>query len=186
MKINVGVSNRHVHLTEDDYRILFGNETVEKIKDLTQPGEFATSLKVNIKTFKNEIKNVRVLGPFRKYTQVEISKTDSYTLGINPPVRNSGDLEDCEEVTVVGSCGQITKRCCIIATRHIHISPEERVSLGLMNRDYVDVKIGSIKKATIEQVFLKEAPNSAFELHIDTDDANANFIKNGDVGEIIV
>ena len=94
MKVKIGVSNRHVHLTHDDYVLLFGNETIKKERDLVQKGQFASSSKVTIKTDKNYIENVRVLGPFRNYTQVEISKTDSYFLGINPPIRNSGDLTD--------------------------------------------------------------------------------------------
>lgn len=90
MKVLLGISNRHVHLTEEDYKTLFNDAPLEKVKDLVQPGEFASNQKVSIKTEKSTINNVRLLGPLRKYSQVEISKTDSFTLGIKPPVRNSG------------------------------------------------------------------------------------------------
>ena len=185
MNVNIGVSNRHVHLTKDDFFVLFGNYNMEKIKDLVQIGEFASSSKVTIKTEKSEIDNVRVLGPFRNYTQVEISKTDAYKLGLNPPVRNSGEIDDASEITIIGPNGQVTKKSCIIATRHIHINREEREKLGLINKEYVSVKIGAEKSAVLEKVFIKESPNGVLEFHIDTDDANANLIKSGDIAEII-
>ena len=122
MKVLLGISNRHVHLTEEDYKILFGELPLEKVKDLVQPGEFASNQKVSIKTEKNIINNVRLLGPLRKYSQVEISKTDSFTLGVKPPVRNSGELDGAAEVTIVGPNGEVTKNCCIIAARHLHIT----------------------------------------------------------------
>lgn len=185
MKVNIGVSNRHVHLTYDDYKTLFGKEKFDKVKKLVQTGEYATSLKVSIKTSKSTINNVRVLGPFRSYTQVEISKTDSYQLGINPPIRNSGDIEDSAEICIIGPNGILQKKCCIIATRHIHINPETREKLGLLDKKYVNVRLGNEKKSILENVYIKETPNGVFEMHIDTDDANANFVKTGDVGEIL-
>ena len=185
MKITVGVSNRHVHLTKEDFFTLFGNYDMEKLKDLVQVGEFASTSKLTIKTEKSEIDNVRVLGPFRGYTQVEISKTDAYKLGLNPPVRNSGDLEGASEITIVGPNGEVTKKCCIIATRHIHINKEDREKLGLTNKEYVSVRVGSEKAAVLENVFIKESPNGVLEFHIDTDDANANLVKSGDIAEVI-
>lgn len=185
MKITVGVSNRHVHLTQEDFFTLFGNYDMEKLKDLVQVGEFASTSKLTIKTEKSEIDNVRVLGPFRGYTQVEISKTDAYKLGLNPPVRNSGDLEGASEITIVGPNGEVTKKCCIIATRHIHINKEDREKLGLTNKEYVSVRVGSEKAAVLENVFIKESPNGVLEFHIDTDDANANLIKSGEIAEVI-
>ncbi|MGN1000439.1 MAG: phosphate propanoyltransferase [Bacilli bacterium] len=185
MNVNIGVSNRHVHLTYDDYMTLFDGKKFDKVKDLVQTGEYATSLKVSIKTDKATINNVRVLGPFRNYTQVEISKTDSYQLGIDPPIRNSGDIEDSAEVCIIGPNGIIEKKCCIIATRHIHINHETREKLGLLDKKHVKVRLGDEKKAVLEDVYIKETQNGVFEMHIDTDDANANLVKNGDVGEIL-
>ena len=126
MKIKIGVSARHVHLSLDDFKILFGsNHKLTKINDLNQPGEFAAAEMVTIKTEKGQIENVRIIGPIRPYTQVEISKTDAYVLGLNPPVRNSGDLIGSEPITIMTDKGVINKPYgCIIATRHIHIAPD--------------------------------------------------------------
>lgn len=185
MKVKIGVSNRHVHLTHDDYVLLFGNETIKKERDLVQKGQFASSSKVTIKTDKNYIENVRVLGPFRNYTQVEISKTDSYFLGINPPIRNSGDLTDANEITIIGPMGSIVRKSCIIAIRHIHINKSDRDNLGLTNVDYVKVEVGNIKKSILYDVYIKESEDGVFELHLDLDDANACFLKNGDEATIL-
>ena len=186
MNISIGISNRHVHLTREDYITLFGNDQIEKLKDLTQTGEYASCSKVSICTEKSTINNVRVLGPFRSYSQVEISKTDSFTLGINPPVRNSGEIEDSAVITIVGPEGKVTKQCCIIAARHIHINPVDRVKYGLQDVKSVSVRVGSEKSSIIENVFIKETEIGVFELHIDTDDANACLLKNGDIGTILI
>ena len=186
MRIKIGVSNRHIHITKEDFNILFGDIAFEKAKDLVQPGEFASTLKATIKTEKDKIENVRVLGPFRSYTQVEISKTDSYKLGINPPIRNSGDLDNAEEVTIVGTNGEIRKKCCIIATRHIHMTKEQRNQLGLRNIDYVSVQLNGEKSTILKDVYIKECEKAVVQMHIDTDDANSCFIKDGDFGELII
>ena len=185
MKVNVGISNRHVHLNDDDYKILFGNRELTKRNDLTQPGTFASELTVTIKGPKKEISNVRVLGPNRDYTQVEVSKTDSYTLGINPPVRNSGDLEGASEITIIGELGEITRNAAIIATRHIHVDKKIRDEYGLVGIDKVMVKIPGEKGGIIENVYLKDSAEAYFELHLDTDDANAHLLNQGDEVEII-
>ncbi len=187
MKILLGISNRHIHLTEEDYKILYGEEKIEKVRALVQPGEFATDKKLTIKTPKAAISNVRLLGPLRKYTQVEISKTDSYTLGINPPVRNSGDLDGAETITLVGPNGEVTKEnACIIATRHIHITSSDRKRLNLEDRKFVKVRVNTEKPTIFEDVYLKESDNYELELHLDTDDGNGALAKTGDYAEIIL
>ncbi|MBQ9181124.1 MAG: phosphate propanoyltransferase [Bacilli bacterium] len=187
MKISIGVSNRHVHLCEEDYKKLFNDEPFEVVRYLNQPGEFASNKKVTIKTDKDIIENVRVIGPIRKYTQIEISKTDSFKLGLNPPVRDSGDLEGSSGITIIGPVGEIHKENgCIIANRHIHITPEERIKYGLENIEEVNVRLDGIKGGIINHVRLKESPKYAFELHLDTDDANAHFVKQGDLATIII
>lgn len=184
MKVLLGVSNRHVHLNEEDYKILFGKEEMQNIKDLVQPGQFASNLLVDIKTEKNTIQKVRVLGPLRTYTQVEVSKTDSFTLGIKPPIRESGDLKGASIVTLVGPCGEITKECAIIANRHIHITKELKEKYGLTN-NVVSIKVEGEKLGIIGGVSLKESSIASLELHLDTDDANAHLLKTGDMLEII-
>ena len=187
MKVSIGVSNRHVHLTQNHLNILFGEGyELNKKADLTQPGQYASTTVVTLKTNKSEIKNVRVLGPVRNYTQVEISKTDAYKLGLNPPVRNSGDLIGSSPITIVGSKGSVDiKEGCIIASRHIHLTPKQMQMYGLNDVKTVNVKLEGEKGGIITNVYLKTSDEAFFELHLDTDDANAHLIKNGDIGEII-
>lgn len=186
MKVILGISNRHVHLTEEDYKILFKDEPLNKAKDLLQKGQYASDKKVSIKTAKNTINNVRLLGPLRKYTQVEISKTDSFTLGLNPPVRDSGDLEGAEMITIVGPYGEVTKSCCILATRHLHINTEDLARYGLTNGQHIKAKIVSEKTTVFEDVHVKADPTYVLELHLDTDDGNGALAKTGDEIEVII
>lgn len=187
MKVSIGVSNRHVHLKEEHFKILFGeNAVLDKRNDLKQPGQFASNCVVSIKTEKSEIENVRILGPLRTYTQVEISKTDAYKLGLNPPVRDSGDLKDSSPITIKGPSGVLNlNEGCIIPTRHIHILPSQLDLYKLNGRDVVSVKINGEKGGIIDNVHLKVSEESYYEMHVDTDDANAHLINNGDIGEII-
>ena len=187
MKVSIGVSNRHVHLKEEHLKILFGdNFELEKRNDLNQPGQFASTSLVTIKTEKSEIQNVRVLGPTRPYTQVELSRTDAIRLGLNPPIRDSGDIEGSCPVTIIGPKGEVNiEEGCIIPTRHIHILPEQAKAYGLEGRKIVDVKLSGEKGGIINNVHLKVNKKSYYELHLDTDDANAHMVKNGDIGEII-
>lgn len=187
MKVNIGISNRHVHLCKEHLHILFGeNYELEIKKELVQPGEFASNSVVTIKTDKDEIEKVRVLGPVRNYTQVEISKTDAFKLGVNPPVRDSGDLEGSAGVTLIGPNGSVDlDKGCIIATRHIHITPDKVKELGLDGLKTVSVKLDGEKGGIISNVSLKISDSYAYEMHIDTDDANAHLVCPGSAGEII-
>lgn len=186
MKVKVGVSNRHVHLCEEDYRLLFGDADITKKSDLNQPGEYASNSLVTIKGEKNIIENVRVLGPFRSYTQVEISRTDCYKLGVNPPVVSSGDLENASMITIIGPAGSIVRKACIIANRHIHVDKDIMREYSLENISVVKVKVDTIKGGIFENVYIKETKNAYFEMHIDTDDANAFLLKQNDEVEIIL
>ena len=184
MKVSVGVSNRHVHLTKEHLEILFGKDfELKKIKDLNQPTQFMSSSKVTLKTDKSIIENVRVIGDLRSYTQIEISKTDAYKLGLNPPVRESGNLENSEEITIIGPVGEVTTNGCIIADRHIHITPKQKEMYGL--NDTINILVPGEKGGIISNVHLKISEQSYYELHLDTDDANAFLIKDGDILDII-
>lgn len=183
MKVRVGVSNRHVHLSRFDYELLFDTE-MECERDLSQVGEYKSNKRVCLKTDKGVISDVAVLGPCRDYTQVEISKTDAYFFGISPEVRSSGDVFNGECITIVGEKGEIIRDCCIIATRHIHISHDDRIKYGLLN-DLYSVKVDGEKPGILGNVHIKELENGYFELHLDRDDANAFLLKNGDFVEII-
>ena len=186
MNVIVGISNRHVHLTEEDYKLLFGDTPFEVRNELKQPGMFASTLTVSITGSKRTIDNVRVLGPCRSYTQVEVSRTDAFNLGVNPPVRNSGDLADAVEITITGPKGSITRNACIIATRHIHVNDEIRKEHNLVGIEKVSIRKKGEKGATLDDVYLKDNPASFFELHLDTDDANALLLNQEDELEIIL
>lgn len=188
MLVSIGVSNRHVHLKKEDLEILFGKDyELTVLRPVKQPGQFACNETVTIKTDKSEMNGVRVLGPIRDYTQVEISKTDSYKLGLNPPIRTSGDLKDSSPITIIGPKGKIDlEEGCIMSNRHIHISRAEYEELGFKGLSEVSVKIEGIKGGILEHVFLKISDGAVAEMHIDTDDANAHLINNNDSVEVII
>ena len=142
--VPVGVSNRHIHLSTADLETLFGaGYELTPIKDLSQPGQFACKETLTIVgPSLRPIENVRVLGPVRKASQVEISRTDSFTLKVKPPVRESGDIAGSAPVTIIGPKGVVTlKEGCIIANRHIHMSIDEGAAFGLTDGQYVDVEV---------------------------------------------
>lgn len=177
MKIRVGISNRHIHLTKEDADVLFGKDYVfTKRNDLTQPGEYACEEVVKVSTQNYEFPYVRVLGPLRKYTQVEISEDDAKLLNINPPIRNSGDLENSESVFLEGPNGKIFKKnCCIRATRHIHCNKKDNI--GYTNNDIVKTNINDKE---MNNIFIKEDDNFVLELHVDKTDAAIFGLNNGD------
>lgn len=186
MKVLVGVSQRHAHLTKDDIKVLFGdNYELKKIKELYQPGQYACQECVTIKGPKDEITNVRVLGPERNKTQIEISKGDTYRLGIDAPIRDSGDLDDAAEVTIIGPNGTLTKNAAIIATRHIHLSTAEASNLGLTNKSTIIIIVGGEKPGILNNVHVRVDNNFKMQIHLDVDDANAFLINNGDEVEVI-
>lgn len=187
MKVKIGVSARHIHICEKDFRYLFGDDAYLIIKnDLSQGGEFSCEQTVTLKTEKNEIRNVRILGPFRNKTQVEISKTDAYLLGLNPPVRISDDLSGSEKITLCHNDKQLhLNEGCIIAARHIHMSEKDSYRLGYYHNQKVKVRIFGEKAAILENVYIQVKESFSLELHLDTDDANAVLVTNGDVCEVI-
>ena len=179
-KIPLGVSNRHIHLTEQTFKKLFGADAVfEEMRPLYQPGEFASKHKLTIVGPKQRaIPNVRILGPLRKYDQVEVSFTDSIFLGINPPVTNSGNLNSAAPLTIVGPKESIyLDKCAIIANRHIHMTNADARSFGIKDGDYCKVRVGGLKGTIYENVFIRTNDNWKLQIHLDTDDANAAFIQ---------
>ncbi len=187
MKIKVGVSNRHIHICEEDFRFFFLDEVFSSKKELSQDGEFASNFVLSIKTPKNVIDNVRIVGPFRDKTQVEISVTDAYFLGISPNVRMSGDLSDaCDIILCNGEKELLVKKACIIANRHIHVNTNMQDELGLHKGDIVSVKVDGLRGGIFDNVIVKAKDNYNLELHLDTDEANAMLLKNGDEVEIIM
>ena len=186
-KIPVGLSNRHLHLIIQDIETLFGKGArLTKLRDLSQPGQFAANETITLVGPKGRMDKVRVLGPVRKETQVEVSKTDSYILGIKPPVRISGDVKGSSGIRIIGPKGEIDlKEGVIIAQRHIHMSPDEARSFGVKDGDIVKVKVAGERALIFDNVIIRSGPTHRLDFHIDIDEANAAGLSQGDFVEII-
>lgn len=181
-EIKVGVSQRHIHLSQEDLDILFGKGYELTKKKMLMGKEFASNEVVTIVgPSLKAIPNVRVLGPVRAHTQVEISRTDTFVLKVSPPVRPSGDVKGSERVVVVGPKGTVyLKEGVIIANRHIHLTPEYAAKHGIKDNDCVDVEIENTEKPTkFYGVQVRVRDDFNIEMHIDTDDANSAGLKNG-------
>lgn len=179
--IPVGVSNRHIHLTLEDTETLFGKGAVLHVKKQSkQPGQYAAEETVTLHGPKGSIRNVRVLGPFRPYTQVEISKTDGFQLGVNAPVRDSGDLSGTPGIVLEGPAGRLElKQGVIVAKRHIHLSVERANQLGCRDNEAVSVETEGCRGCVLKNVIVHVSDRFAPEMHVDTDEANACELKNG-------
>ena len=180
--VPVGVSNRHIHLTKADLAVLFGEGyELTPLKDLSQPGQFACKETLTlVGPSLRPIENVRVLGPLRGKSQVEISATDSYVLKVKPPVRESGNVVGSAGVTIVGPKGVVQlKEGCIIANRHIHMSPSDAASFRVKDGATVTVDVEGQRRTRWYDVQVRVSPDFRLEMHVDTDDANAAGIGNG-------
>lgn len=181
-EVPIGVSNRHIHLSVADMETLFGKGyELTPLKELSQPGQFACKEVLTIVgPSLRPIENVRVLGPVRKASQVEISATDSYVLKVKPPVRESGKIAGSAPIRIVGPKGVVElAEGCIIANRHIHMSPEDGARFGVKDGDYVTVDVEGKRRTRWFDVQVRVHPDFRLEMHVDTDDANAAGIGNG-------
>ena len=178
----IGVSNRHIHLDRADMDALFGpgsELTVKKM--LGQPGQYAAEETVTIRGPKGELNRVRVLGPLRNETQIEISVADGFVLGVKPPVRESGQIEGTPGIEIIGPKGSVKKeRGVIAALRHIHMTPEIAERLGYRDGQYVQTKIEGLRGALLCNVLVRVSEKYALEMHIDVAEANALGVKTGD------
>lgn len=180
--VPVGVSARHVHLSQEDVEILFGKGYQLTKKKELMGGQYACNETVTIVGYKlRAIENVRVLGPARKASQVEISKTDAIKLGINAPIRESGNTKGSAPVAIVGPKGVLhLKEGCIIAKRHIHMAPNDAKAAGVNDGDIVSVKVENERGSVFNHVQIRVDHSFTLEMHIDTDEANAALIKTGE------
>lgn len=187
-EVVINVSARHVHLSQEHLEVLFGKGyKLTPLRELMQPGEFAAKETVIVVGPKGIIQNVRVLGPVRKKTQVEISKTDGYTLGIDPPVRDSGNHEGTPGCVLVGPMGGVRiEKGVIAAMRHIHIPDWFAAENGIQDRSFLKVLVEGERKIIFDKVLARVSPNFVLEMHVDTDEANASGIKSGDRGFILL
>ena len=187
-KVPVGISNRHLHLSEADLHKLFGEGAKLTVKkDLSQKGQFACEEVVNLIGPKGSLNNVRVLGPTRKRTQIEVSNTDARALGLEPPVRDSGDLKESTPIKIVGPKGELNlTEGCIVAKRHVHMNDEDAAKLGLKDKQIVKVSVKGNRGLVFEEVLIRVHPTFVLEMHIDTDEANACGLKNGELVYVLV
>ena len=185
--VPIGVSNRHIHLDRADMDILFGRDSELTFKkERGQPGQYACEEMVTLHGPKGELGRVRVLGPLRSESQVEISVTDGFALGVRPPIRESGKLAGTPGVTIVGPKGTVEKGTgTIAALRHIHLTPEDARRIGVRDKQLVKVEIGGVRGAVLHNVLIRVSEQFAPEMHIDVEEANALGVKNGDRAYII-
>lgn len=185
--VPVGLSNRHIHLSKEHLEVLFGEDyELTPKKNLSQPGQYAAEEKVDVVGLKGTITGVRILGPIRKETQIEISITDSFILGINPPVRNSRDLLDSPGAKVIGPKGEIAiDKGVIVAARHIHMHTSDAENFGVLDKAIVSVKVEGNRGLIFNNVLIRVDKDYALEMHIDIDEGNATSLKNGSMLKIL-
>jgi putative phosphotransacetylase len=185
--IIIETSARHVHLTTEDMGILFGEGAqLTPKRDLSQPGQFLSEERVRLEGPKKAFDNVSILGPVRNATQAEISLTDARTLGVEAPVRESGDIDGSAPIRIVGPKGQIEiSQGVIAAKRHIHFTPEDAEKYGVKNHQIVKVKVTGPRSLIFDEVVIRVSKSFRTFMHIDTDESNAAGIKGSIEGEII-
>lgn len=179
--VPVGLSNRHAHLSKAHIEVLFGEGyELTKFKDLSQPGQYAANEKITVVGPKGSLE-MRVLGPARNESQVEISLTDGFVLGVVPPVRDSGDINDSPGCKLVGPKGEVViEKGVIAASRHIHMHTSDAEAFGLKDKDIVSVKTEGKRGLVFDNVLVRAHETFALEFHLDIDEGNAAGLKNGD------
>ena len=187
-KVLVEISARHLHISANDLEILFGaGATLTKKKDLSQPGQYACEERVDVIGPKGTQKGVSILGPVRPATQIELSLTDARKLGLNAPIRESGDIAGTPGCTLVGPKGEVTiESGVIVAKRHIHVTPAEAADLGVCDKQIVEVKVGDENRSlTFGEVVVRVNENFSAAMHIDTDEGNSASLGMCSYGEVI-
>ena len=187
MKVLIEVSARHIHLSQKDLESLFGQDYIlNKAKDLSQPGEFAAEETLTLVGPKRTMENVRIIGPIREKTQVELSITDCFFLGIKPVIKISGDLEGTEGIKVIGPKGEVVlDKGVIVPQRHLHIQTGEAEKNGLKTGDIIKVKVESNRSLVFDNVVVRAKDNYETALHLDTDEGNAAGVEGIAEGEAI-
>ncbi|MDN3016934.1 phosphate propanoyltransferase [Paenibacillus sp. BSR1-1] len=185
--IPVGVSNRHIHLSPKDVEALFGSSyQLTTLRELSQPGQFAAKEQVSLLGPKGIIQNVRILGPARGETQVEISISDGFQIGIHPPVRLSGSIEDTPGLTLIGPKGCVVlEKGVIIAKRHVHLSPDDAKDLNVEQGDRLLLETTGDRRIIFSDVIVRVNPGYCKDFHVDLDEGNAAGLKTGDLVKII-
>lgn len=184
MQVKIETSARHIHLTAEDYKILFGDKEPTVMKELGQ-GEKACDETVEIVGAKANLSNVRLLIPFREKSQLEVSKTDCFFLGLDAPLKLSGDLPGAL-IKINGPVGNIEKNIAIVAKRHLHISPSEASGLGISDNDSISVKVSGDRGLVFSNVIVRIKDTFSLTVHVDTDEANAAGLTSDATGELLI
>jgi len=173
--IPVSVSARHAHLSTADFATLFGpGASLTRAKDLSQPGQFACEEKVTVVGPKGAtIEGIRILGPLRPATQVELSATDARSIGLSAPLRESGDLSGAAWIVIVGPQGSVRLAAAIVASRHVHMAPADAARYGVRDKDILRLEIEGERGGAFDRVLCRVSPSFALDFHLDTDEANA-------------
>ena len=183
--IELEASGRHVHITEAQAQTLFGHSLTPK-RPLSQPGQYLANERLTILGPKGEFQNVAVLGPARKEGQVEISLTDGRVLGIEPPIRLSGDTQNTPGISLLGPKGRVDlPRGLIVARRHIHLTPADAAKFGVADGQIVKLQTFTCRPCVFDDVVVRVHKDFAAAVHLDYDEANACGFKNGDLGRIL-
>lgn len=183
----VNISNRHWHCTQETFEKLFGaGAKPTNIRDLIQPGQFACRETVTLKGPKGELKKARLIGPFRAYNQIELSRTDCIALGIDAPLRDSGNVKGSASITLIGPAGEVKlEEGAIVQMRHIHFQTKEAEEFGVKNMEHVKLRIGKPPRDGVLNVLCRVRDDMKLECHLDTDEGNALGVRNGDLGIVL-
>ncbi|UUZ95653.1 phosphate propanoyltransferase [Paenibacillus sp. P25] len=186
-QVPIGVSARHIHLTREHIAKLFGpGYELKVMKDLSQPGQYAAEETVAVVGPKGRFDKVRILGPARSKSQLEISRTDAFGLGLNPPVRESGNTQGTPGIKVIGPAGEVDlTEGVIVAARHIHFHTEDAAKWGITDKRRLTVRTEGERPLIFEDVIARVSDQFALDMHIDTDEANAAGVKTGDMAVIL-
>ncbi|NIK75541.1 putative phosphotransacetylase [Paenibacillus castaneae] len=186
-EVTIGVSARHIHLSQEHVEVLFGKGyELTEMKPLSQPGQYAANETVAVIGPKGTFAKVRILGPARKQTQLEVSRTDAFALGVNAPLRESGDTKGSAGIKLQGPAGEVTiEEGVIVAARHIHFHTSDAERFGIADKQSLRVRFNGERGVVFEHVIARVSDQFALDMHIDTDEANAAGVKNGDTAEIL-
>lgn len=190
--IPIGVSNRHCHLTQEHFEILFGKGAApKKIKDIKQPGFWAAAESIDVQGPRGLLKKVRLVAPYRSHTQIELAVSDAVALGLHPPVRESGDVKGSAGALLIGPAGKVEiKEGVIVAQRHVHFSPKEAAAIGIKSGELLRMRCGAAgspggRSTVFEDCIARVSDKYSLEFHLDTDEANAAGVKTGDKAWIV-
>ena len=186
-ELPIALSNRHIHVSQKDLDVLFGEGyELTKMKDLSQPGQYACDEKVDVVGSKGTLKGVRILGPVRPSTQFELSISDAFALGVSPVLRNSGDVKGSPGAKLVGPRGEVDmEEGVIVAARHIHMHTKDAEEFGVSDNEIVDIKIDGPRGLVFNNVLVRVSDQFALEMHIDIEEGNGAGVKNGQIVELI-